>query len=308
MRQRGVKYRWHCVLANNREFTNILARWRDGCGFLGSNKSADRNLSFFEETLDHYFCIESKRKSLAPRTDSLGFICVYLVTNVLQLNVWKVVLVLTQADCRFDMALSLSSFLFLCYGLLLHPVSGSRVTFLNYGYRDIVIAISPNVPHDQANALLKQIEVITYNFCKLLKTLCDNFCILMQVLITDASSALYIATRKRAYIQSVNILIPQSWNTIEANRSTWENFNVNVSSFHSIVMTWSIKCMLFFFLIGCGSTDWLAQLAIRKWTLYRSVGRMWRARRLHSFDAQLHNDCQLWWKHSQIRTTRLKYN
>ena len=129
----------------------------------------------------------------------------------------------------------------------------------------------------------------------------------LQVLITDASSALYIATCKRACFQSVNILIPQSWNRIEANSSTWENFNVNVSSFHSIVMTWSNKCMLFFFIrmrkyrLTCPIGDTELNLIPFSWEDVAS-------QRLHSFDAQLHNDCQFWRKCSQIRNSRLKYN
>ena len=69
-----------------------------------------------------------------------------------------------EVNCRFSTGTFRFSFLFLCYGLLLHqhPVVGSRVSFINHGYRDVVIAISPNVPQDQANNLLRQIQVRNY--------------------------------------------------------------------------------------------------------------------------------------------------
>jgi calcium-activated chloride channel regulator 4 len=47
------------------------------------------------------------------------------------------------------------------------------------------------------------------------------------MLITEASAVLYEATRHRSYIESVRILIPQTWeNVTMANSSTWENFQV----------------------------------------------------------------------------------
>ncbi|XP_046647883.1 calcium-activated chloride channel regulator family member 3-like [Daphnia pulicaria] len=81
--------------------------------------------------------------------------------------------------------------------------SGSRINIVNNGYRDIVVAISPDVPPDEADDLL------------------DN----IQLLITEASYDLYEATRHRSYIESVRILIPQTWvNVTVTNASTWENF------------------------------------------------------------------------------------
>jgi len=71
-----------------------------------------------------------------------------------------------EVDCRFGAGPFRFSFLFLCYGLLLHQhpvVVGSRVSFINHGYRDIVIAISPNVPQDQGYTLLRQIQVHNYS-------------------------------------------------------------------------------------------------------------------------------------------------
>ncbi|KAK4015731.1 hypothetical protein OUZ56_030705 [Daphnia magna] len=78
----------------------------------------------------------------------------------------------------------------------------SRVSIINNGYRDLVVAISPDVHPDQASDLL-------YN---------------IQRIITEASADLYAATRQRSYIQSVQILIPQKWVNITASASTWETF------------------------------------------------------------------------------------
>ncbi|XP_032788079.2 LOW QUALITY PROTEIN: calcium-activated chloride channel regulator 4 [Daphnia magna] len=79
---------------------------------------------------------------------------------------------------------------------------GSRVSITNNGYRDIVVAISPDVQQDKAVYLLSNIQTI----------------------ITQASADLYAATRQRSYIQSVQILIPQTWVNITTNSSTWETF------------------------------------------------------------------------------------
>lgn len=38
-------------------------------------------------------------------------------------------------------------------------VSGSRINIVNNGYRDIVVAISPDVPSDEADGLLENIQV-----------------------------------------------------------------------------------------------------------------------------------------------------
>ncbi|EFX75018.1 hypothetical protein DAPPUDRAFT_323732 [Daphnia pulex] len=91
--------------------------------------------------------------------------------------------------------------LLLLFSCLSLRAIGSRVNITNNGYRDIVIAISPDVPSDQADDLL------------------DN----IKLLITEASADLYEATRNRSNIESVNILIPQTWENVIANASTWEN-------------------------------------------------------------------------------------
>ena len=55
---------------------------------------------------------------------------------------------------------------------------------------------------------------------------------------TEASTDLYTATRNRSYIESVRILIPQTWENVTANASTWENFQVlaKASRFDVIVV------------------------------------------------------------------------
>jgi hypothetical protein len=54
----------------------------------------------------------------------------------------------------------------------------------------------------------------------------NKFCCLQRI-ITEASADLYTATRKRSYIKSVQILIPQTWGNVNASDSTWENFQVH---------------------------------------------------------------------------------
>jgi hypothetical protein len=50
-------------------------------------------------------------------------------------------------------------FLLLLFCCLPLHASGSRVNITNNGYRDILVAISPDVPPDQANVLLEKIQV-----------------------------------------------------------------------------------------------------------------------------------------------------
>jgi hypothetical protein len=42
--------------------------------------------------------------------------------------------------------------------------SGSRINIVNNGYRDIVVAISPDVPPDEADDLLDNIQVIITHY------------------------------------------------------------------------------------------------------------------------------------------------
>jgi hypothetical protein len=58
-----------------------------------------------------------------------------------------------MAVCHHRLLLLL---LFSCLSL---RAIGSRVNITNNGYRDIVIAISPDVPSDQADDLLDNIKV-----------------------------------------------------------------------------------------------------------------------------------------------------
>ncbi|XP_057373421.1 calcium-activated chloride channel regulator 4-like [Daphnia carinata] len=98
------------------------------------------------------------------------------------------------AYCRLTLLLILYGF-FGC-------TFSSRVSITNNGYRDLVVAISPDVQPDQAADLL-------YN---------------IQRIITEASADLYTATRQRSFIKSVQILIPQTWVNTTSNASTWETF------------------------------------------------------------------------------------
>ena len=45
-------------------------------------------------------------------------------------------------------------------------------------------------------------------------------------MIQKASGVLYRATRQQAYFKDVRILIPESWDNVQANISTWETFSV----------------------------------------------------------------------------------
>ena len=54
--------------------------------------------------------------------------------------------------------------IFIC-SFQLHPSVGSRISISNNGYRDIVVAISPNVEQDQAGDLLKNIQVSFQIIC-----------------------------------------------------------------------------------------------------------------------------------------------
>ncbi|XP_039329609.2 calcium-activated chloride channel regulator 1-like isoform X2 [Saimiri boliviensis] len=84
------------------------------------------------------------------------------------------------------MVFSLKVILFL--SLLLLPVlKSSWVTLNNNGYDGIVIAINPNVPEDE----------------KLIK--------IIKAMVTEASTYLFYATKRRAYFRNVSILIPMTW-------------------------------------------------------------------------------------------------
>ena len=74
--------------------------------------------------------------------------------------------------------------------LALSPLVGlltGKAVLEDNGYRDLVVAISPDVPESQDT--LAQIKG----------------------LMTEASRELFIATRKRAYYQRIKILLPQTW-------------------------------------------------------------------------------------------------
>ncbi|XP_012577588.1 PREDICTED: epithelial chloride channel protein-like [Condylura cristata] len=78
------------------------------------------------------------------------------------------------------------SILFLALHLLLE-VKSSMITLSNNGYEGIVIAIDPRVPEDE----------------RLIQSL--------KEMVTEASTYLFHATKRRVYFRSVSILIPVTW-------------------------------------------------------------------------------------------------
>lgn len=84
------------------------------------------------------------------------------------------------------MVLSLNVILFLTLHLL-PGMKSSVVNLINNGYDGIVIAINPSVPEDE-----KLIENI-------------------KEMVTEASTYLFYATKRRVYFRNVRILIPMTW-------------------------------------------------------------------------------------------------
>uniref|UniRef100_T1JCF0 VWFA domain-containing protein n=1 Tax=Strigamia maritima TaxID=126957 RepID=T1JCF0_STRMM len=74
--------------------------------------------------------------------------------------------------------------------LLLVVVSAkSRIKITNNGYTEVVVAIHPDIKHNEGEPLIDKIKE----------------------LFTSGSAALYTATRKRSYFKEVTILVPKSW-------------------------------------------------------------------------------------------------
>ncbi|XP_057570051.1 calcium-activated chloride channel regulator 1 isoform X2 [Hippopotamus amphibius kiboko] len=84
------------------------------------------------------------------------------------------------------MVLSLNVILFLTLHLL-PGMKSSMVNLINNGYEGIVIAINPSVPEDE-----KLIQII-------------------KEMVTEASTYLFHATKRRVYFRNVSILIPMTW-------------------------------------------------------------------------------------------------
>uniref|UniRef100_A0A8C8URJ9 Epithelial chloride channel protein-like n=1 Tax=Peromyscus maniculatus bairdii TaxID=230844 RepID=A0A8C8URJ9_PERMB len=81
---------------------------------------------------------------------------------------------------------SYSVFLFLSLNLL-QEVKSSMVSLSNNGYEGVVIAINPSVPEDER--LIQSIKEM----------------------VTQASTYLFEATKRRFYFRNVSILVPMTW-------------------------------------------------------------------------------------------------
>ena len=79
------------------------------------------------------------------------------------------------------------SFFLLIWLSSLVVLMSSKAVLEDNGYRELVVAISPDVPESQDT--LNQIKG----------------------LMTEASRELFIASRKRAYYRRIKILLPQTW-------------------------------------------------------------------------------------------------
>ena len=49
---------------------------------------------------------------------------------------------------------------------------------------------------------------------------------IFQAWINDGSNDLYVATHRRGYIESVNILLPESWTDVQASPTTSYSYTV----------------------------------------------------------------------------------
>jgi len=125
-----------------------------------------------------------------------------------------------------------SLLIFVC-ALFINRVDSTQIEFDGRAYSNIVVAVSPDIPNTQARTIINNLQVsawlsklqhVFYWFVLYLKN--------QQFMIRKASSVLYRATRQKAYIQDVRILIPESWNNIQSNISTWETFNVSFKSLY----------------------------------------------------------------------------
>ena len=76
----------------------------------------------------------------------------------------------------------------------------SKAVLEDNGYRELVVAISPDVPESQ-------------------ETL-DN----IKNLMTEASRELFIASRKRAYYKTIKILLPQTWSNTPTDQQLQGEF------------------------------------------------------------------------------------
>ena len=92
------------------------------------------------------------------------------------------------------------SFLLLIWLSSLVVLMSSKAVLEDNGYRELVVAISPDVPESQDT--LNQIKG----------------------LMTEASRELFIASRKRAYYKKIKILLPQTWTNIPTDQDLQGEF------------------------------------------------------------------------------------
>ena len=129
-----------------------------------------------------------------------------------------------------------SLLIFVC-ALFVSTVDSTQIEFDGRAYSNIVVAVSPDIPNTQARTIINNLQVRA-SLSKLQNVFFIDLYYLknQQFMIRKASSVLYRATRQKAYIRDVRILIPESWNNIQSNISTWETFNVSFKSLYVSVL------------------------------------------------------------------------
>ncbi|KAK8733586.1 hypothetical protein OTU49_006374, partial [Cherax quadricarinatus] len=88
-------------------------------------------------------------------------------------------------------------------GVGVRAAGTSMINLVNNGYEGVVIGISPQVIESQGPAIITAIKQM----------------------IKEASGHMFVATRRRAFLRQVKVLIPQSWsNTTIDQVATTESF------------------------------------------------------------------------------------
>lgn len=93
----------------------------------------------------------------------------------------------------------------------------SCLKFENNGYRDLVVSISPDLAEDQD--IIDKIKVKASpnsNNCTIEGSENNNqYNSSWQIWVSEGSIELFRATHKKAFIESVIILVPESWKSVE---------------------------------------------------------------------------------------------